>query len=341
MTKPTKRRRGPSLAEVAELAGVSISTVSKVANNSPDVAEQTRTKVAGILSEQRYVAPRQRRAGGPRIGLLVRSMRLPNTIEPLRGAMERAAVAGMPLEVLLYRPRPGWIDDLQAHGIRGLVAISSVLDAEEREQLAEAGIALVVVNPLGPPHVGHHSVGATDWAGGYAAADHLLGLGHRRFGVLRGDDRSMVSQSRASGNLAALTAADIEPESIMTEPGDFTFEAGLDAALRLLARPDRPTAICAASDFQALGVIEAARQLGLRVPDDVSAVGFDDLVLASMSSPPLTTVRQPLDQLGAVAVGMLTDLIAGVEPESHHLELATSLVVRSSTAAPSKVRKRI
>ncbi|MFC7621916.1 LacI family DNA-binding transcriptional regulator [Microlunatus sp. GCM10028923] len=340
MPNPGRRRRGPSLAEVAELAGVSISTVSKVANNSPDVADQTRTKVAEILSEQRYVAPRQRRTGGPRIGLLVRSMRLPNTAEPLRGAMERAAGAGMPLEVLLYRQQPDWIEELRAHDIRGLVAISSVLDPEEREQLTDAGIALVVVNPLGPPHVGHHSVGATDWAGGYAAADHLLGLGHRRFGILRGDDRSMVSQSRASGNLAALTAAGITSDSIMTEPGDFTFEAGLEAALRLLARPDRPTALCAASDFQALGVIEAARRLGLRVPDDLSVIGFDDLILASMSSPPLTTIRQPLDQLGAVAVGMLADLIAGVEPESHHLELATSLVVRDSTAAPSKDRKR-
>ncbi len=325
------------MADVAALAGVSISTVSKVANGNADVGEDTRARVIAILEGEQYV-PRRKRSTTPTIALLVRSMTMSSTVEIVQGAVVEAQAKGAHIRLVQRgddEPDDGWIDQLRSRTTSALIAIHSVLDAGQQRQLDDQGVALVVVNPKDAPNLGAHSIGATNWAGGLAATQHLLSLGHRRIAMLCGDDDSMISRARVSGHREALEAAGLPVEPGLIVAGHFTFGSGLDQALRVLRGPDRPTAIFAASDYQAMGALEAARRLGVRVPDELSVIGFDDLVVASMTAPPLTTVRQPLEQMGAAAVAMALDLVDKNDPQSHHTELATTLVERGSTAPPA------
>ncbi|UFU03257.1 LacI family transcriptional regulator [Ruania suaedae] len=334
MAERAARRKKPSLAEVATATGVSISTVSKVANGSADVSDVTRERVERILKERGYVATRKRRGSMTPVAMLARDVHSPYTLDVLRGAIEAAARAQIDLSVSIYPDDAGdlgWIDELHAAGRRGVIAITSVLNDAQRTRFAEHRLPLVVIDPLSNPDEETYSVGATNWAGGMAAAEHLLELGHRRIAVLGGLPEAMASVARISGFRAAMNAADVPHSAGSVLDGDFTYDSGLDFGLRLLERDEPPTAIIASSDFQALGVIEAARRRGVRVPEDLSVIGFDDLIMAQMSSPPLTSVRQPLDQMGATAVETVAALLSGVTTRPRRTELATRLVVRGST----------
>ena len=178
------------------------------------------------------------------------------------------------------------------------------------------------------------SVGATNWAGGIAATEHLIGAGHRRIGAITGPQSYICSRARADGYRSALEQAGLPIDPALLRHGDFQHEGGFRRGGELLDLADPATAIFAGSDQQALGVYEAARQRGLRVPQDLSVVGFDDLPAARWVSPPLTTVRQPLADMGRVAAEMLGDLITGTPLRSQRVELSTELVIRDSTAGP-------
>jgi LacI family transcriptional regulator len=322
------------LAEVAEAAGVSISTVSKVANGVPDVADATRARVSALLADHRYVAMKRRRPAGAAIAILVRAM-TPHNDAVIDGLVAVARPLGTQIHLLVAdAPSPdlSWVDDLRGAGIKGLVAIDSRLTAAVRDYLERAGIALVSVSPMDRLHRGTYSVGATHWTGGFAAAEHLIALGHRRIAILAGDKASIDNRARVSGYRAALEQAELDVDSELVVEGDFTYESGLDAGLRVLSAGEPPTAILAASDVQAMGAIEAARQMGVRVPQELSIVGYDDIAVASMAAPPLTTVRQPLAEMGAAAFDLLTKLVSGASTGMRHIELATEVVLRSSTA---------
>ncbi len=187
------------------------------------------------------------------------------------------------------------------------------------------------MNPIDEPVA---SVGASNWQGGMTAVQHLLELGHRRIAMLRGY-QCLVDDARYHGYSAALSQADLDVDASLVERADFRVGPAVDAARKILSRPDRPTAVFAANDHEAVGVIEAARRLGLSVPGDLSVVGFDDNVLAAAASPPLTTVRQPFAQMGAVAYRILTNQMEGREPNALRVELATTLIIRESTAPPA------
>ena len=169
-----------------------------------------------------------------------------------------------------------------------------------------------------------------------AATEHLILLGHKRIGFVAGPPRLLCSRARLDGYRAGLEAAGIEADTDLIRPGDFYHESGFQGAAALLDLPAPPTAIFASSDQMAFGVYEAVRQRGLRIPNDISVVGFDDLPEARWSSPPLTTVRQPLSEMGMVAARTVLRLAQGEEIESPRVELATQLVVRDSTANPSR-----
>jgi LacI family transcriptional regulator len=179
------------------------------------------------------------------------------------------------------------------------------------------------------------TIGATNWAGGLSATEHLLSLGHRRIGFIAGPRRLLCSRARLDGYRAGLEAAGVAVADELLYQGDFYHESGFAGGSALLELADPPTAIFAASDQMAFGVYEAVRRRGLRVPDDVSVVGFDDLPEDRWSSPPLTTVRQPLTEMGALAARTVLRLAQGEAIESPRVELATELVVRDSTATPS------
>jgi LacI family transcriptional regulator len=191
----------------------------------------------------------------------------------------------------------------------------------------------VTIDPVNLPGPDVPSVGATNFNGGMTATGHLLELGHRRIGFVEGPPEAMVSIARLHGYHAALSQYGLTSDPAMMAAGEFTFDAGFTAAIGLLAQPSRPTALFASNDSQAFGAIEAARTLGLRVPEDVSIIGFDDTPAAQWSAPPLTTVRQPFAEMGRVAMRRLLRLVAGEELTSPRVELATQLVIRKSTAA--------
>ncbi|HET9138689.1 substrate-binding domain-containing protein, partial [Actinophytocola sp.] len=179
------------------------------------------------------------------------------------------------------------------------------------------------------------SVGATTWNGGLSATRHLLELGHRRIAVITGPEYALCSRARLDGYRAALDAAGVPVDPALIRQGEFEIEDGLRHTEELLRLPDPPTAIFALNDGMAIGVYHAASLAGLRIPDDLSVVGFDDYDLDQWLVPPLTTVRQPLQEMGAAAARMALDLSEDLAPRGKRVELATELVVRGSTAPPA------
>jgi LacI family transcriptional regulator len=202
---------------------------------------------------------------------------------------------------------------LAGAGRAGVIVVTSEFTATQKRVFRHAGIPCVVVDPVDLPDPDVPSVGATNWGGGLAATRHLLELGHRRIAVIGGPKGLLCSQARIDGYRAALESAGVPYDAELVRDGTFHHAGGYEVATALLARPDPPTAVFAGSDEQAFGVLEAARVAGLSVPRDLSVVGFDDLPVSRWAAPPLTTVRQPLADMGRVGAQMLLTLIEGRE----------------------------
>ena len=329
----------PTLEMVAVAAGVSPATVSKVLNDRVDVAAATRTRVQRILDQYDYVPPGRstvnRSAHGRQvIELIFKALDSPYSVEILRG------VTSGPVDVVVSSmPDPSdsrrWSSALVSAGRSGAIIVTSELTPSDQRSLARGHVPYVLIDPaaeLPDPKVA--TVGATNWAGGLSAVRHLLELGHRRIAVIGGPIAMLCSRARISGYSAALASVGIEVDPALVRNGNFHHVGGYQAARELFELSDPPTAIFAGSDEQAFGVAEAARATGRRIPEDLSVVGFDDLSISQWFSPPLTTVRQPLVEMGRTAAEMLLKMIDGREPHGRQVELATELVVRSSTGPP-------
>jgi LacI family xylobiose transport system transcriptional regulator len=329
-----------TLAEIAREAGVSAPTVSKVLNGRADVAPGTRMRVEELLRAHGYRRRRAESTRSPLIDLVFHELESAWALEVIRGVENVARDAGMSvvLSEIAGRLTPGrtWADQVAARRPHGVILVLSELDESQRALLTSRSIPFVVMDPAGDPGSDVPSIGATNWQGGLAATRHLVELGHTRIGAISGPLRMMCSRARVDGYRAALETAELPVDPSLIVTGDFHHEAGYRLGLELLRRPDRPTAVFAGNDLQALGLYEAARELGLRVPEDLSVVGFDDLPVARWVGPPLTTVRQPLTEMAEAAARLVLELARGdaAIPAATRVELATSLVERSSTAAP-------
>lgn len=344
-SKPVETQTTPqstqtaTLAEIAREAGVSAPTVSKVLNGRADVAPGTRTRVEDLLRAYGYRRRRAEATRSPLIDLVFHELESGWAMEVIRGVENVAREEG--LSVVLSesagRLTPGrtWADQVAARRPHGVILVLSGLDESQRALLTSRSIPFVVMDPAGDPGDNVPSVGATNWQGGLAATRHLVDLGHTRIASISGPSRMMCSRARVDGYRAALETAGLPVDPALLKVGDFHHETGYRAGLELLRSPNRPTAVFAGNDLQALGLYEAARELGLRVPEDLSIVGFDDLPIARLVGPPLTTVRQPLMEMAETAAKLVLNL--GREDGTSgatRVELATSLVVRNSTAAP-------
>jgi LacI family transcriptional regulator len=337
------RDRPATLANVAESAGVSVATVSKVLNGRNDVAPATRALVQDLLHEHDYVARRVRPAQPPTIELCFHGQLNAYHTEVLQGAVEAGADAGVAV-VVSVRPRwrraagakrpAAWTRELVTAGRQAAIVVTSELGAADLTALSRARVPVVVIDPLNLPSARVTSVGSTNFAGGLAATQHLLDLGHRQIAYLGGPATAVCNQARMHGYRGAMEAEGAPVPDAYVRTGRFSYEHGIAGGAAVLDLPQPPTAVFAGSDETALGVIEAARTRGLRVPEDLSVVGFDDTPVARLAAPPLTTVRQPLREMGAVAVRTALRLAAGEKASSHHVELATELVVRQSTTHP-------
>lgn len=326
--------RRTTLAAVARLAGVSVATVSKVVNGRSDVAPETRSRVQDLLRQHDYIAPVGRRAeaaAAPTVEVQFAGDLRPYVAEALGGILDAASELSVSVAISQPDRGPRWARELVSVGRRALIAFTSVYRAADVDALTRAGLPLVVLDPLHLPHSDVTSVGSTNFAGGFAATQHLLTLGHRRIAYLGGPAIAAANQARLHGYRAAMEENEAAVPDSFVQPGDFSYQTGVRGAAAVLGLTARPTAVFAANDEIALGVIETARTCGLRIPDDLSVVGFDDTYLARMAAPPLTTVRQPLREMGGVALRTALRLADGERLDSHHVELATELVVRAST----------
>jgi LacI family transcriptional regulator, galactose operon repressor len=336
--------RKTTLAAIAAEAGVSLPTVSKVVNGRPDVAPSTRARVEQLLVQHQYPRSGQRAARrSGLIDLVFAGLDSPWAVEILRGVEEWGAEHSTAIAVSSVRhgdARPAsWTSAIASHHSDGVILVTTTLTAAQVGQLRGAGIPLVVIDPSNTPPPDIPSVGATNWAGGLAATEHLLSLGHKRIGMITGFPDMLCSLARLDGYRSSLERAGLIVDPALIKYGDFEHEGGFARAIELLALPDPPTAIFAGSDQMAFGVYEAARQSGLRIPADLSVIGFDELPVSRWASPPMTTVRQPLVEMGSAAAQMIGELIDGLPLRTNRVELTTELHIRESTAVPKEPGK--
>ena len=215
-----------------------------------------------------------------------------------------------------------------------MIEVTNAFSPTREKAIRRAGLAMVLVDPIDLPRLATPSIGATNWAGAFAATQHLIELGHTRIRYIGGPMGAHCDVVRAHGWAAATAESGLEADLSGVPRHSYTFEHGLAAARELLSGSERPTAIFAGSDTVAVGVLEAARRAGLVVPSNLSVVGFDDIPLAQTSGPPLTTVHQPIADIGRMAVSTVVRIARGQAMETKRIELSTHLVVRESTAPP-------
>lgn len=325
-----------TLSRIAADAEVSTSTVSKVLNGRTGVSEATRARVEALLHRHGYQR-RGIRDPAPLIELVVARFSSPWALQILRGVQQVTQADGLGVVVTEsgdhYAPGPEWIDGVMRRNPVGVVLVLSGVSRAQRQQLQARDIPFVVVDPVGDPGPGVPSVGSANWHGGLIATRHLLSLGHRRIGMIGGPVEMLCSRARLSGFRAAMDEADVPVCDELIVAGDFERDCGLDLGRELLDRPDRPTAIFVANDIMAFGVYEAARQAGLSIPEDLSVIGYDDLDVAEWAGPPLTTIRQPLAEMGRQAAQIVLTL--DETTRTPRVELATDLIIRASTAPPN------
>jgi len=342
------KQEGPRRASVRELAaaaGVSPATVSRVLNDSPLVVPATRDRVLAAAAALDVAPPLPRADARPSrpavfvrcpyvltdyFGFLVSAVA--DTLErhgrPLVLSAGNGAQHEDPLATLASR-----------RDVAGAILVLPREPASELAALGRAGFPFVVLDPRTRPPEDVVAVSANQFAAARRLTEHLLELGHRRIGVVGGPPHWLASVDRLAGIRAALAGVGVLLDPQHVRPvDDPRFEDGAAAAADLLDLADRPTALVCFNDKVAVGALRAAADRGLRVPEDLSVTGFDDLEVGHVSSPTLTTVRQPLAEMGRMSVSLLARRLAGHELDAVHVELATQLVVRGSTGPVARSR---
>lgn len=334
-------RRASSRAtmhQVAAEAGVSVSTVSKVINGRYGVASQTIDRVTEVINRLGFEASlgarslRNRRTNV--MGVLVADFE-PFSAEVLKGAAD--AIRGSSFELVAYSAggrvdeHIGW-ERRYLSRVMGTLVDGAVLVTPTITDVQYEGPVVAIDPHTGPSNL--PTVSADNLQGARLGVEHLLGLGHTRIGMVTGRPDLLSGQLREQGFREAHAAFGVDVDETLMQPGGFEPEPALAAARVLLSAANPPTAIFAANDLSALATLEAARELGIDVPGQLSVVGFDNIPESALASPALTTVQQPIRQMGYEALMMLVALTAGEELTETHLTLDTTLVIRASTAAP-------
>jgi LacI family transcriptional regulator len=333
-------RKNTTLWEVAHAAQVSPMTASRAINNRSGVSAGTREHVLKVAADLGYVVNRaaQKLSGGKShiIGVIATDLENQFTSALIAGISEAAWEAKH--ETLIYshverEKRPsGSVMQLLRQISDGVIAVLP-LEFGYLGELASIKIPVITVDHRGE-HAEFPSVATDCYEGARKAIRHLADLGHRRIAYIAGDERLASARDRRHAYIETMAQCGLGSDPSLIVPGDFSQNRGFAATMELLALADPPTAIFAANDMSAFGAIAAIREAGMRVPDDISVVGFDDIPAAAQFYPALTTIRQPLHQIGRSAVNTLLALIAGIEAASPQVTLPTEMVVRASTAPP-------
>jgi LacI family transcriptional regulator len=330
-------KRSVTIQDVAKKAGVSVSTVSRVLNGKVDVADDTQERILAVIDEMGYT-----------LNLAARSMRsrrknLIGLVVPdiaYQYAIEIRAIAESTFDLLLYTTGGIQKAGTEAHeqhfvSLIGNSLVDGVIVAASTAAEFSTDAPIIAIDP----HIinaKYPSVQGTNYRGAMDAMEYLIGLGHRRIAFINGRPEIVSSERRLKGYEDALKKAGIPPDPALSVPGDYSTETGRERALQLLSMGNPPTAIFAANDQSALGVYQAAEQLGVRIPEDLSVVGFDNISETRYRG--LTTVDQFLDEMGYVAVQILIKLINDEKLENTVHKIPTKLVVRASCCAPAEAR---
>ncbi|MDA7416840.1 LacI family DNA-binding transcriptional regulator [Xenophilus arseniciresistens] len=329
-----------TIKDVALRAGVSVTTVSHVVNDTRTVSAKGREQVQRAIRELGYVpsaVARSLKSNTTRtLGMLIPNSSNPYFAEIVRVVEDRCFGAGYTLVLCNTDDEPRrqgvYLQVLSQRRIDGLIVVSTGADAELPAMLAGLRMPTVLVDrEIEDPAC--DLVETAHIQGGLIATRHLLSLGHRRIACIGGPAALLPSEQRIEGWRMALAEAGHSAESAqLLWHGGFTPQGGYEAMHALLRSAQRPSAVFVCNDLMAMGALRAAHESGLRVPDELSMVGFDDIELAAYASPPLTTVAQPKTRIGALAVDMLLERIDGRRQDGRKVLLQPELRVRGSTA---------
>jgi len=330
-----------TIVEVAKKGGVSLGTVSRVINNDVHVAPKTRERVSKVMQEMGYVANRQAQSlRGIKtnvVGVLVPDLGTGYIGEIMHGIDAELALGQ--LDLMLFTTHrtaskeASYVANLGKGIVDGLLLVLPRNPADYVESLTRRNFPFVLIDHQGTGQ-DCPAVGASNWQVAYNATEYLIKLGHTRIGFITGSMDLGAASDRLDGYEAALRIQHIPKDPRLIFKGEFFQPDGYAGASALMEIENPPTAIFASNDVMAMGAMDAVRSRGLRVPEDVSILGFDDIPQAASVRPALTTVHQPLEKMGRVATQMLLDLLKNPEKEISRIELPTELIVRGSTSSP-------
>ncbi len=349
------QKKSSTLSDIASAAGVTPMTVSRVVNQNGYVSEQTREKVLQAIKEMKYrpngLARSLKLRRTQTIGLVLGDIANPFAAELARAVREVTTLRGYNLFISVSehsaKEDVAAFDSLASHLVDGLIVATRSNRAGDKHlsEMVEHGFRVVCIG-----RDFHHEnadwVSADNRRGGFEATRHLIDSGHTKIGFIGTSLSGGASLKRFQGYLDALRSNNLEveerfisgnPEAVNDAPGYSTEKLGYEAMKRLLALRNRPTAVFARNDFTAIGAMSAIKESGLRIPQDMAIVGFDDIPMAIHTSPPLTTVRQPTRRQGSIAAELLLKRIEAIEqPKREEKILECELIVRDSTVAPAK-----
>ena len=343
MTLEQRQIKRSTMAQIAKEAGVSTTTVSKVLNQLPGVGTQTRNRILQLIEQHDYVqnhAARNLRKGqSGLIDLAIMRLEGGYDLGIMHGIQDALAESGHRLVVFATNEDEArerlWLRRLLDQSTDGVLLLLPYERIGIANTLMAQQIPFVAIGDRNETKTASFpTIGSTIWLGGYTAVEYLISLGHRRIAIITGPLHLMTSRARLAGYREALERAGLEVDPALICEGTYMLGDGIQQTHNLLDQPDPPTAIFAGNDAQAAGVYQALYERNIRIPDQMSVIGFDDVMYTAQMSPPLTTIRQPLVEIGKMSANMLLRLIAGQELESNHVELSTSLVVRKSCAPP-------
>lgn len=342
MTVKRNGERRVTIAQIASEAGVSITTVSKVLNHEPGVAQETRNRVEKVIEMRRYVqshaARLLRKSQSGLIDLAIMRLEGGYDLGILRGVQDALEPTGHRLVVFATNEdeqlERRWLRRVLEQATDGVLLLLPYERSGLAQILIEHSIPFVAIGDRNDLQVPFPSIGSTIWLGGYTATEYLINLGHRRIGIITLPLNLRTSRARLAGYREALEFAGIPVDPALILEGNYLLGDGYQQTCAMLDLPEPPTAIFAGNDAQAAGVYRALYERDIKIPGRMSVMGFDDVMYSPQMSPPLTTIRQPLVEIGRMAANMLLRLIEGHSLEATHVELSTSLVIRESCAPP-------
>lgn len=342
MTLEPRQLKRLTMAQIAKEAGVSTTTVSKVLNQLPGVGASTRARIQQLIDDNDYVqnhAARHLRKGqSGLIDLVIMRLEGGYDLGIMHGIQDALEESGHRLVVFATNEDEAterlWLRRILDQSTDGVLLLLPYSQIGIANALMEQNIPFIAIGDRNEPTTVFPTIGSTIWLGGYTATEYLISLGHRRIGIITLPLHLTTSRARLAGYREALERAGIPIDPSLICEGTYLLGDGIRQTEALLDLPNPPTAIFAGNDAQATGVYQVLYRRNIRVPDDMSVIGFDNVTYTAQMAPPLTTIHQPLVEMGRMAANMLMRLIAGQPLDSNHVELSTSLVIRESCAAP-------